>query len=57
MPEFESELLGNCDEIVEYISSKLGLFDFDYMFANKYYLLNKSYSFKNMTLVCRKKNL
>ena len=25
MPEFESELLGNCDEIVEYISSKLGL--------------------------------
>jgi len=23
MPEFESELLGNCDEIVEYISSKL----------------------------------
>jgi len=24
MPEFESELLGNCDEIVEYISSKLG---------------------------------
>ena len=29
MPEFESELLGNCDEIVEYISSKLGLLYFN----------------------------